>query len=65
MLLRVLHHSVQGLVKFGVHWSYDGESGASSRSQAGISETLPMMMVTIWCALVLWWGLERGELECS
>lgn len=46
------------LSSFGVNWSYGGESGASSQSQVGIGEALPMVMVTVWYALVLWWGSE-------
>lgn len=38
---------------FGVIWSYGGDLEASRWFQLEISEELPVMMVTNWCALVL------------
>lgn len=46
------------VTNFGVLWSDGVDSRASGQLHMGIGEALPMVIVTIWCALVLWWGFR-------
>ena len=53
-VVRVMHHGVRALFQFWCVLVLWWGLGVSSRFQVGISETLPMMVVMIWCALVQW-----------